>query len=139
MRIVLVGDVMLGRLVNRHLASVPPEHPWGDTLSLLRSADALIVNLECVISDRGEPWPGRIFTFRSDLKNVAVLTAAGVTAVSLANNHSMDYGGGARGLHRRSGPTRNPAGRSRLLHRSGMLARRLPGWRHARGVCRVHG
>jgi poly-gamma-glutamate synthesis protein (capsule biosynthesis protein) len=92
MRIVLVGDVMLGRLVNRRLASVPPEYPWGDTLSVLRSADALIVNLECVISNRGEPWPGKIFTFRSDLKNVAVLTAAGVTAVSLANNHSMDYG-----------------------------------------------
>jgi len=106
---------MLGRLVNRHLASVPPEHPWGDTLSVLRSADALIVNLECVISNRGEPWPGKIFTFRSDLKNVAVLTAAGVTAVSLANNHSMDYGGGARGLHRRSGPTRNQADRSRFV------------------------
>src|SRR6516225_9755814 len=92
MRIVLVGDVMLGRLVNRHLASVPPEYPWGDTLSLLRSADALIINLECVMSDREEPWPEKIFTFRSDLKNVAVLTAAGVTAISLANNHAMDYG-----------------------------------------------
>ena len=92
MRIVLLGDVMLGRLVNRRLATAPPEYPWGDTLTLLRSADALVVNLECVIADRGEPWPGKIFTFRSDLKNVAVLAAARVTAVSLANNHSLDYG-----------------------------------------------
>lgn len=83
---------MLGRLVNRHLGAAAPEHPWGNTLSLLRSADALVVNLECVVADRGEPWPGKIFTFRSDLKNVAVLTAARVTAVSLANNHSLDYG-----------------------------------------------
>lgn len=83
---------MLGRLVNRHLATAAPEHPWGNTLTLLRSADALVANLECVIADRGEPWPGKIFTFRSDLKNVAVLAAARVTAVSLANNHSLDYG-----------------------------------------------
>jgi poly-gamma-glutamate capsule biosynthesis protein CapA/YwtB (metallophosphatase superfamily) len=92
MRIILLGDVMLGRLVNRHLTTVAPEHPWGSTLPLLRSADALVLNLECVIADRGEPWPGKIFAFRSDLKNVAVLTAARVTAVSLANNHSLDYG-----------------------------------------------
>jgi poly-gamma-glutamate capsule biosynthesis protein CapA/YwtB (metallophosphatase superfamily) len=92
MRLILLGDVMLGRLVNRHLATAAPEHPWGDTLPLLRSADALALNLECVIADGGEPWPGKIFTFRSDLKNAAVLTAARVTAVSLANNHSLDYG-----------------------------------------------
>lgn len=92
MRIILLGDVMLGRLVNRSLATAAPERPWGNTLPLLRSADALAVNLECVIADRGEPWPGKTFTFRSDLKNVAVLTAAHVTAVSLANNHSLDYG-----------------------------------------------
>jgi poly-gamma-glutamate synthesis protein (capsule biosynthesis protein) len=83
---------MLGRLVNRHLATAAPEHPWGDTLPLLRLADALALNLECVIADRGKPWRGKIFTFRSDLKNAAVLTAARVTAVSLANNHSLDYG-----------------------------------------------
>jgi poly-gamma-glutamate capsule biosynthesis protein CapA/YwtB (metallophosphatase superfamily) len=92
MRMVLLGDVMLGRLVNRHLATAAPEYSWGDTLPLLRSADILVANLECVIADRGEPWPGKIFTFRSDLKNVAVLTAARATAVSLANNHSLDYG-----------------------------------------------
>jgi poly-gamma-glutamate synthesis protein (capsule biosynthesis protein) len=92
MRIVLLGDLMLGRLVNRYLASTPPEYPWGNTLPLLRSGDALIINLECVLADRGKRWPGKVFTFRSDSKNVAVLTAARVTAVSLANNHSLDYG-----------------------------------------------
>ena len=92
MRLILVGDVMLGRWVNESLAACPPEYPWGDTLSVLRSADALIINLECVISDRGRPWSGKTFTFRTDARNVAVLEAARVTAVSLANNHSLDYG-----------------------------------------------
>ncbi len=83
---------MLGRLVNAHLAAAPPAYPWGDTLPVLRGADAVILNLECVLADRGQPWPEKVFTFRSDSKNVAVLTAAGVTAVSLANNHSLDFG-----------------------------------------------
>ncbi|HEX4835763.1 MAG TPA: CapA family protein [bacterium] len=92
MRFVFLGDVMLGRLVNEHLATAPPEYPWGDTLSLLRSADALFINLECVLADRGDPWPQKMFTFRSDAKNVAVLQTARVTAASLANNHALDYG-----------------------------------------------
>lgn len=95
MRLILLGDVMLGRLVNRHLQSAPFGWPWGDTLPLLHSADALVLNLECVLSDRGEPWPQKTFTFRSDAKNVAVLEQARVSAVSLANNHSLDFGSDA--------------------------------------------
>lgn len=78
--------------MNEHLAAAPPAYPWGDTLPFLRPADAVILNLECVLADRGEPWPEKVFTFRTDSKNVAVLTVAGVTAVSLANNHSLDFG-----------------------------------------------
>jgi poly-gamma-glutamate capsule biosynthesis protein CapA/YwtB (metallophosphatase superfamily) len=97
MRLVLLGDVMLGRLVNERLATASPEYPWGDTLPLLRAADALIINLECVVSDRGEPWPFKTFTFRTDAKNIDVLTAARVTVATLANNHSLDYGPQALG------------------------------------------
>jgi poly-gamma-glutamate capsule biosynthesis protein CapA/YwtB (metallophosphatase superfamily) len=97
MRLILLGDVMLGRLVNRVLKTAPPEYPWGDVLPVLRSADALVPNLECVISDLGEPWPGKTFVFRSDRKNVEVLERARVTALSLANNHALDMGDEALG------------------------------------------
>lgn len=92
MRLILLGDVMLGRLVNDALTVLPPEYPWGDALPMLRAADGVILNLECVLSDRGDPWPGKVFTFRSATRNVAVLRAASVRAVSLANNHALDYG-----------------------------------------------
>lgn len=92
MRIALLGDVMLGRLVNRHLATARPAYPWGDTLELLKQADVRIANLECVLAAGGEPEPGKIFHFRSDPKNVASLLAAGIDAVSLANNHVLDFG-----------------------------------------------
>lgn len=92
MRIALLGDVMLGRLVNRHLATARPAYPWGDTLELLKQADVRIANLECVLAAGGEPEPGKTFHFRSDPKNVASLLAAGIDAVSLANNHVLDFG-----------------------------------------------
>ena len=94
MRLAFVGDVMLGRLVNAHLRAVPPAFPWGDALPLLLQSDLRFCNLECALSDRGEPWAEtpKTFHFRSDTKCVAVLEAAHMDAVSLANNHTLDYG-----------------------------------------------
>ena len=97
MLIALLGDVMLGRLVNRHLAAARPAYPWGDTLAVLEQADVRIANLECVLAAGGEPEPGKIFHFRSDPKNVASLLAAGIDVVSLANNHVLDFGQDAFG------------------------------------------
>ena len=97
MLIALLGDVMLGRLVNRHLAAARPAYPWGDTLAVLEQADVRVANLECVLAAGGEPEPGKIFHFRSDPKNVASLLAAGIDVVSLANNHVLDFGQDAFG------------------------------------------
>lgn len=93
LKLLLVGDVMLGRLVNECLTSESPEYPWGDTLPLFRDADWRGCNLECVISDRGSPWVGtpKTFHFRSEARNLAVLKAAHINAVSLANNHTLDF------------------------------------------------
>ena len=94
LQLAIVGDCMLGRGVNQVLAQKPPEYPWGDTLPVFRQADARICNLECVLSDKGTPWAEyrKAFHFRSAAKNVATLTSAGFSAVSIANNHVLDYG-----------------------------------------------
>jgi poly-gamma-glutamate capsule biosynthesis protein CapA/YwtB (metallophosphatase superfamily) len=93
MRLLFVGDVMLGRLVNRALKAVSPDYPWGDTLDIIRGADLRFCNLECALSDRGSPWSltPKMFHFRTDARNVAVLKRAGIDAVSLANNHILDF------------------------------------------------
>lgn len=90
----LVGDCMLGRGVDQALTQHKPEFPWGNTLAVFQSVDVRICNLECVLSDRGEPWSQyqKAFHFRSAARNVATLTAAGINLVSLANNHVLDYG-----------------------------------------------
>jgi poly-gamma-glutamate capsule biosynthesis protein CapA/YwtB (metallophosphatase superfamily) len=89
----MVGDVMLGRQVNELLREVPAEYPWGDTLSVLRANDWRLCNLECAISDGGTPWvrTEKAFHFRSDAKNIAVLQAASIDMVSVANNHILDF------------------------------------------------
>lgn len=92
MLIALLGDVMLGRLVNQRLEVARPDYPWGDTVRLLRQASLRIANLECVLADGGRPQPGKVFHFRSDRKNVETLRSAGIDIVSLANNHVLDYG-----------------------------------------------
>lgn len=93
MRIALVGDVMLGRLVNKMLKHSDPAYPWGNTLSILQTADLRICNLECVLSDIGSPWSitPKMFHFRSDEKNIKTLQIAKIDIVSLANNHVLDY------------------------------------------------
>lgn len=94
LHLLLVGDVMLGRMVDEVLRRTAPIYPWGDTMEILSNADWRCCNLECVISDRGEPWEPdyKAFHFRSAFKNLAVLKSARIDALSLANNHSLDFG-----------------------------------------------
>jgi poly-gamma-glutamate capsule biosynthesis protein CapA/YwtB (metallophosphatase superfamily) len=93
MKIALVGDVMLGRIVNEVLKHEQPDYPWGDTLPLFQTADVRICNLECVITDVGQPWnqTPKVFHFRTDEKNIEVLKLANIDPVSIANNHVLDY------------------------------------------------
>jgi poly-gamma-glutamate capsule biosynthesis protein CapA/YwtB (metallophosphatase superfamily) len=106
----LLGDVMLGRGVAERLASAAPEELWAPELvEITSSLDLLICNLECCISDRGQPTElirGKRFLFRAPEATVASLAAVGVDAVGLANNHTLDFGPDAlsdtiRQLHER--------------------------------------
>ncbi|PJA77677.1 MAG: capsular biosynthesis protein [Nitrospirae bacterium CG_4_9_14_3_um_filter_51_5] len=97
MKIALTGDVMLGRLVNRYVMSnsaLSPEAIWGDTLPLFNAAGCRLINLECVISTRGQPWNPRLkpFHFRANPRAIEILQAARVDCATLANNHVLDYG-----------------------------------------------
>jgi poly-gamma-glutamate capsule biosynthesis protein CapA/YwtB (metallophosphatase superfamily) len=97
-RIALVGDTMLGRGVAERLRSVGPEELVApEVAALLRAADLCVMNLECCISDRGEPWPDpdKPFFFRAPPVAVETLTHLGVDAVTLANNHALDFGAAA--------------------------------------------
>jgi poly-gamma-glutamate synthesis protein (capsule biosynthesis protein) len=92
MRLALAGDTMLGRGVARELARQPPQSlVAAEIAELTRAADVCVVNLECCISERGEPVP-KSFNFRAPPQAVETLVHLGVDCVLLANNHALDYG-----------------------------------------------
>jgi poly-gamma-glutamate synthesis protein (capsule biosynthesis protein) len=63
----------------------------GSAFAVLRSADLAVLNLETAVTDRGSAQP-KEFTFRAPAAAFGVLERAGVDAVTIANNHGMDYG-----------------------------------------------
>lgn len=87
------GDVMLGRTVNSHMLATAPNdlYPFTYTAEYLRQFDLTIGNLECVISNLGAPVP-KSYVFRSDARAYDRLSSAGFDLLSVANNHSGDYG-----------------------------------------------
>ncbi|MEX0781299.1 MAG: CapA family protein [Dehalococcoidia bacterium] len=90
--LVAVGDMMLARSVGQRVLSDGPEVVFGEAVAaILREADLAIGNLECAVSERGEPQP-KGYTFRAPPAAVEALELAGFDMVSLANNHALDYG-----------------------------------------------
>ncbi len=55
-------------------------------------SDITFCNLEAPISDKGKPASGRAAAFRSYPGMEDILKRSGITFVSLANNHTQDYG-----------------------------------------------
>ena len=98
MKLALAGDTMLGRGVAEALARRPPESLIApEVVAAAREADLVVLNLECAISERGSPWldPRKPFFFRAPPAAVDVLTHLGVSCVTLANNHALDFGADA--------------------------------------------
>jgi poly-gamma-glutamate capsule biosynthesis protein CapA/YwtB (metallophosphatase superfamily) len=91
-RLALAGDTMLGRGVAKELGRRPPDSLVDPAVvELTRAADLFVLNLECCISERGEPVP-KIFNFRAPPAAVETLLHLGVGCVTLANNHALDFG-----------------------------------------------
>lgn len=90
-RLMAVGDVMLAQSIGRRIKRNGLLAPWTKVKPYFDEADLVVANLECTISTRGTKWP-KTFTFRAPIAAAASLAAAGVDAVSNANNHAIDYG-----------------------------------------------
>jgi poly-gamma-glutamate synthesis protein (capsule biosynthesis protein) len=95
LRLALAGDTMLGRGVAERLRA-DPRAPLvaPEVTDVLADADLFVLNLECCISERGERLadPHKRFFFRAPPIAADRLAELGVDAVTLANNHALDYG-----------------------------------------------
>ena len=87
-----VGDIMPARGVDASLMAEGGNlRVFGDTLPVLKGLDLLVGNLEAAAT-----WTGvktrKTYTFRFDPHALKGLAAAGFSYLSLANNHTFDYG-----------------------------------------------
>ena len=89
-RILIGGDVLLGRAVGTVVAE-DPSSIFFDIQTQVRSADIAIANLESPVTAR-PPVAGRPNALEADPAAAAPLAAAGFDAMSVANNHAGDAG-----------------------------------------------
>jgi poly-gamma-glutamate synthesis protein (capsule biosynthesis protein) len=87
--IVFVGDVMLAETPGQRIRQ--GHDPFAPFARLLDQADVRVANLECVVARGGKAEAGKPYTFRAHPRALPLLKRH-VDAVSLANNHSGDFG-----------------------------------------------
>lgn len=63
-----------------------------EMLQSMQGADLFILNEEFPFSLHGEPMADKQFTYRTDPRYVQILKDLGTDIVTLANNHTLDYG-----------------------------------------------
>jgi poly-gamma-glutamate capsule biosynthesis protein CapA/YwtB (metallophosphatase superfamily) len=70
------------------------DYIWGDAREELErfEVDLRIANLETAVTSAETPWPGKGIHYRMHPQNIGCLSAAHISACSLANNHVLDWG-----------------------------------------------
>lgn len=95
--LVFAGDVLFDDSYSTMISLKQRAGGVSDTFSeeLLKEmteADIFMLNNEFTFTERGEPLPDKSYTFRSKPENVKYLFDMGADIVSLANNHTFDFG-----------------------------------------------
>ncbi len=82
-----------GQTFPREVETQEGDYGWffRNVLPIFEEDDLTMVNLEGTLTNRGTRQD-KTYAFRGKPEYVSVLTAGSVEAVSLANNHSLDYG-----------------------------------------------
>jgi poly-gamma-glutamate capsule biosynthesis protein CapA/YwtB (metallophosphatase superfamily) len=85
--IAFVGDIHF----ERHLTQLLRPGKMAGLKEIWGDADLVMGNLETAISNGGVRQR-KIYTFRAPPRSLSAMKAAGIDVVSLANNHSLDFG-----------------------------------------------
>jgi poly-gamma-glutamate capsule biosynthesis protein CapA/YwtB (metallophosphatase superfamily) len=88
-RLLFVGDIMLDDGPGRAIAA--GRDPFAEFADEFANADVRIGNLECPIASSGKAMASKIYAFRANPQVIEKLSGR-FDAVSVANNHSGDYG-----------------------------------------------
>ena len=87
-----VGDIMLSRMVAQKMKTYQDyKYPFLEIAGLTREADIAFGNLECPITQERTIGSTEMI-FRADPESIEGLKYAGFDILSLANNHSFNFG-----------------------------------------------
>jgi len=92
--ILFVGDIMLDRSVAAHAEQVGDAKLFEGVQNLFLGHDLVVANLEGAITNNESVsrQDNSLLRFTFDPRLASLLTRVGVRAVSLANNHTLDFG-----------------------------------------------
>ena len=90
-----VGDVMLAGRWAATIRKSGYDFPFRAVSAELKKGDITLANLETPIARSGIEFTDKKFRFRAEPAIAPALKLAGINLVTLANNHSMDFGGTA--------------------------------------------
>ncbi|MBX9906376.1 CapA family protein [Patescibacteria group bacterium] len=88
------GDVMLARSVEKKMRAGGNDYPFSALGSFLKEHVAVVANFEASIPEVHVPTPDMGFSFSVDPAFLSGLKENGIGYLSLANNHSYDFGPG---------------------------------------------
>lgn len=93
LKVMAVGDIMLDGTARPVFAEHGYDHAFAQVKKFFQDVPIVIGNLEGPLTTRGTPEQDKTYVFRSPPGPVSrALRNAGINVVSLANNHTLDYG-----------------------------------------------
>jgi hypothetical protein len=89
--ILFVGDILLANEAERHIHKKGIEYPFWKIKEELLKYDFIFANMESPITKRGTPVVDKPYIFRVKPEDAVCLKDLKIDAVSISNNHLMDY------------------------------------------------
>lgn len=89
--ILFVGDILLANEAERHIHKKGIEYPFWKIKQELLKYDFIFANMESPVTKRGVPVTDKPYVFRVKPDDAVCLRDLKIDAVSIANNHLMDY------------------------------------------------
>src|SRR4030042_6030281 len=90
--ILFIGDILLANEAEIYIQTRGIDYPFKKIKNELLKYDYVFGNLEAPVTTRGEPFANKAYSFRVHPVSARCLTDLKLDAVSIANNHLMDYG-----------------------------------------------
>ncbi len=92
LRLGFTGDILQSYQLDPYLKNYGQTYPFTLIYKRLQSYDILCGNLECPIAEYGSAVKNKRFYFKADPAAASALRWSGFDVLSLANNHTLDFG-----------------------------------------------